>query len=146
MIIAVNLHYERIDKNRPKDRQTKWQKKKKAEEAFTFLQLYIVGHLSKILFNNLWHTDNKTRRLFLIRVRTRILAARRRTCGHWPKKKFSAFWINLILTWIRIRILGFTFGKSGSGSSDPLQSSLREKKSKWIRSEDRSESGSGQMQ
>ena len=91
MIIAVNLHYERIDKNRPKDRQTKWQKKKKAEEAFSFLQLYIVGHLSKILFNNLWHTDNKTRRLFFIRVRTRILAARWRTCGQWPKKNFQHF-------------------------------------------------------
>ena len=36
--------------------------------------------------------------------------------------KFSflpAFRIHLILTWIRIRILGSTFGKSGSGSSDP---------------------------
>jgi len=32
-----------------------------------------------------------------------------------------ALWIHLILTWIRIRILGFTFGYSGSGSglSDP---------------------------
>ena len=31
----------------------------------------------------------------------------------------AAFRIHLILTWIRIRILGSTFGKSGSGSSDP---------------------------
>ena len=33
---------------------------------------------------------------------------------------YPAFWIHLILTWIRIRIriLGYTFGKSGSGSSD----------------------------
>ena len=31
----------------------------------------------------------------------------------------SAFRIHIILTWIRIRILGSTFGKSGSGSSDP---------------------------
>ena len=31
----------------------------------------------------------------------------------------TAFRIHLILTWIRIRILGSTFGKSGSGSSDP---------------------------
>ena len=34
---------------------------------------------------------------------------------------YAAFRIHLILTWIRIRILGSTFGKigSGSGSSDP---------------------------
>ena len=31
----------------------------------------------------------------------------------------TAFRIHLILMWIRIRILGSTFGKSGSGSSDP---------------------------
>ena len=31
----------------------------------------------------------------------------------------AAFRIHLILTWIRIRILGSTLGKSGSGSSDP---------------------------
>jgi len=31
----------------------------------------------------------------------------------------AAFRIHLILTWIRIRILGSTFGKSGSGSLDP---------------------------
>ena len=33
----------------------------------------------------------------------------------------AAFWIHLILPWIRIQILGSTFGKSGSGSgySDP---------------------------
>ena len=30
-----------------------------------------------------------------------------------------AFRIHLILTWIRIRILGSIFGKSGSESSDP---------------------------
>ena len=33
--------------------------------------------------------------------------------------KKAAFRIHLILTWIRIRILRSTFGKSGSGSSDP---------------------------
>ena len=31
----------------------------------------------------------------------------------------AAFRIRLILPWIRIQILGSTFGKSGSGSSDP---------------------------
>ena len=31
----------------------------------------------------------------------------------------AALRIHLFLTWIRIRILGSTFGKSGSGSSDP---------------------------
>ena len=31
----------------------------------------------------------------------------------------AAFRIHLILPWIRIQILGSTFGKSGSGSSDP---------------------------
>ena len=34
-------------------------------------------------------------------------------------KQKSSFRIHLILTWIRIRILGSIFGKSGSGSSDP---------------------------
>ena len=33
---------------------------------------------------------------------------------------FPALRIHLILTWIRIRILGSTFGNSGSWSSDPL--------------------------
>ena len=32
---------------------------------------------------------------------------------------YAAFRIHLFLTWIRIRILGSRFGKSGSGSSDP---------------------------
>ena len=42
-------------------------------------------------------------------------------CIYWAGAKKSAFRIHLILTWIRIRILGSTFGKSGtgSGSSDP---------------------------
>ena len=31
----------------------------------------------------------------------------------------AALRIHLIVTWIRIRILGSTLGKSGSGSSDP---------------------------
>jgi len=32
----------------------------------------------------------------------------------------AVLWIHFILTWIRIRILGSTFGYSGSGSSDPI--------------------------
>ena len=40
--------------------------------------------------------------------------------GFFHQLWFTApFRIHLILMWIRIRILGSTFGKSGSGSSDP---------------------------
>ena len=41
------------------------------------------------------------------------------TRGTISKGLKAAFRIHLILTWIRIQILGSTFGKSGSGSSDP---------------------------
>ena len=46
----------------------------------------------------------------------------------------AAFLIHLILTWIRIRILGSTFRKSGSGSSDPgLEKMDPDPGPKWIR-------------
>ena len=46
----------------------------------------------------------------------------------------SAFRIHLILTWIRIQILGSTFGKSGSESSDPhLEKVDPDPVPKWIR-------------
>merc|ERR1711860_51651 len=58
----------------------------------------------------------------------------------WKLKKnmlesfLPAFRIHLILTWIRIRILGSTFGKSGSGSSDPhLEKVDPDPVPKWIR-------------
>ena len=45
----------------------------------------------------------------------------------------SAFRIHLILTWIRIQILGSTFGKSGSESSDPhLEKVDPDPVPKWI--------------